>query len=55
MPWSPPNQEAILEAVNVAQLKVTPAQLAHRKFPTESLSSVLDKDRRTYRITQAYE
>ena len=28
----------------VAQLKVTPAQLAQRKFPIEMLSAVLDKE-----------
>ena len=34
----------MLDYVNRAQLKVTPAQLARRKFPKEMLSAVLDDD-----------
>ena len=33
-----------MASVNVVQLKVTPAQLAQRKFPKEMISSVLDED-----------
>ena len=34
----------MLASVHVAQLKVTPEQLAQRKFPKELFSAVLDKD-----------
>ena len=38
----PTTQDYMLVAV--AHLKVTPAQLAQRKFPVEMISAVLDKD-----------
>ena len=37
-------QEAIIECVEVTQLKVTPRLLASRQFPIEILNAVLDED-----------
>ena len=41
---SSPTQDTMLASVNRAQLTVTPAQLARRKFLKEMLSAVLDED-----------